>query len=87
MRIIRIEPGSNLELEFLELLEENGVKMELVMKRDSNLYETTYDEYLLSDGLYRIIGDRFEELRQRCLGSFIYIQGDDMRNAAGYCYW
>lgn len=87
MRIVKIEPGSNLESEFIRLLEDHYVKMELVIKKDARLYEATHDEYLLSDGLYRIIGDRFEELRQKCLGSFIYIQGDDVHHAASNCYW
>ena len=63
MRIIKIKPGSWLENKFLNLLRRNGVKMELVMKKPAELIQSTHDEYMLSEGLYRIIGDEFEKIK------------------------
>lgn len=37
--------------------------MELVMKRDHELTGLKHDEYLLSDGLYRIIGTELEVIK------------------------
>lgn len=63
MRIIKIKPGTWLENKFLNLLKRNDVKMELVMKRDHELTGLKHDEYLLSDGLYRIIGTELEAIK------------------------
>jgi hypothetical protein len=63
LRIIKIKPGSWLENKFLNLLKRNEVKMDLVIKRSCELTGEQHDEYLLSEGLYRIIGTEFESFR------------------------
>ena len=60
MKTIKIKPGSWTENKFLNLLKRNGVKMDLVMKKSGDTFEKPYDEYQLSEGLYRIIQDDFE---------------------------
>ena len=63
MRTVKIKPGSWTENKFLNLLKRHDVKMELVMKRSSEMSGKPYDEYMLSDGLYKIIQAELEKIR------------------------
>lgn len=63
MKTIKIKPGTQIESRFLHVLKNHDVKMDLVMKRDHSITEKPYDEYLLSDGLMRIIQDDLMKIR------------------------
>ena len=52
---IRIQPGSEEESKFISILDSVGVKHESVICKLGMIFETPYDEYLISDGLYRLI--------------------------------
>ena len=61
---IRCVRGSKRERKFLELMDRVGVKRELLMCKTMELFETDYDEYIISDGLYKTIEDEFERIRE-----------------------
>lgn len=61
---IRCIPGSKREKEFLKLMDKIGVKRDLLMCKRGNLFETEYDEYIISDGLYQTISEKFERIRE-----------------------
>ena len=60
----RIVPGTYSEQYFKELLLEAGVKMNLVMCKIGKVFGRPYDEYILSDGLNRILCDDLEEFKE-----------------------
>lgn len=62
---IKIIPGSKKESDFMKLLDSVGVKHDLVMCKRGLIFETEYDEYIISDGLYEQISEKFEKLRGR----------------------
>lgn len=55
IHILRIEPKSEAEDKFMQLLKEVDVKPKSVMCRLGSVFGTEYDEYILSDGLYKQI--------------------------------
>ena len=50
---MKIIPGSDKETKFIEELDRIGVNRERILCRHGNLFDTEYDEYLISDGLYK----------------------------------
>lgn len=52
---LKIEPGSDAEKRFMELLKSVDVEPNSVMCRLGAVFETPYNEYILSDGLYQQI--------------------------------
>ena len=60
---IKCIPGSKREKEFLKLMDSAGVKRELLMCKKGKDFETDYNEYIISEGLYRTIQDEFEKIR------------------------
>lgn len=52
---IRVVPRTLTESQFKNLLKDIGVKKELLMCRKSHDFNTKYDEYIISHGLYKII--------------------------------
>lgn len=60
---IRCKPGSVREKEFLRLMDSVGVKRELLICKHGKDFGTPYDEYIISEGLYRTISDEFERIR------------------------
>ena len=61
---IRCIPGSAREKAFLQLMDDNEVKRDLLMCKRGELFETPYDEYVISNGLYQKIADEFERIRE-----------------------
>lgn len=59
---IRIKPGSKQESQFTKLLNSVGVDRSNVHCRLGYLFWTPYDEYILSDGLYRLIEDKIHNI-------------------------
>ena len=55
IRTIRIIPNSEEESRFIDILDSVGVKHESVICKLGMIFDTPYDEYLISDGLYRLI--------------------------------
>lgn len=62
---IRIIPNSKKETDFKNLLDSVGVKPDLVMCKSGLIFDKKYDEYMISDGLYQQICERFESIRGR----------------------
>lgn len=60
---IRCVRGSKRERKFLELMDRNGVRRDLLICKPRELFETDYDEYVISDGLYKTIEEEFERIR------------------------
>ena len=58
---IRIIPGSEGEEYFMSLLNSVDVKHESVMCRLGAIFDTPYNEYTISDGLFRQIQSRLME--------------------------
>lgn len=65
LHTIKIIPGSKKESDLMKLLDSVGVKHDLVMCKKGLVFETEYDEYIISDGLYEQISEKFEKLRGR----------------------
>lgn len=61
---IRCIPGSKREKEFLKLMDSVGVKRELLICKKGLIFEKDYDEYIISEGLYRTIQNEFERIRE-----------------------
>lgn len=61
---LKIIPGSKAETKFIEALEKVGVKLESVMCRQGRVFGTKYDEYIISNGLYKQISDPLENVRR-----------------------
>lgn len=61
---IRCVRGSDREKQFLQLMDNSGVKRELLICRKSEDFGTDYDEYIISEGLYRTIQNEFERIRE-----------------------
>lgn len=61
---IRCVRGSKRERKFLELMDRKEVKRELLICKTMEVYETDYDEYVISDGLYKTIEEEFEKIRE-----------------------
>lgn len=61
---IRCVRGSKRERKFLELMDRKEVKRELLICKTMEVYETDYDEYVISDGLYKTIEEEFERIRE-----------------------
>ena len=58
---LKIEPGSEAELYFMNALKKVNVKPESVICRLGAIFGTPYNEYLISDGLYSRIAEYLEE--------------------------
>ena len=58
---MKVKPGSEGEVYFIQLLEAVGVKPERVMCRLGSVFGTDYNEYILSDGLYKQIQNYLKE--------------------------
>lgn len=54
--------GSKYENEFFRILRRYDVDPKSVMCRKGSIFHTPYNEYILSDGLYRLIQDDMNEL-------------------------
>lgn len=65
IHVIKIYPGSETEDKFIKLLKDVNVKPDLIMCRLGSVFGTDYDEYILSDGLYRLIRDPLESMIMR----------------------
>ena len=52
---IRVQSGSEEESRFIDILDSVGVKHKSVICKQGFIFDTPYDEYLISDGLYRLI--------------------------------
>ena len=52
---IKITPDSEEETQFKNILDSVGVKHESVICKQGFIFETPYDEYIISNGLYRLI--------------------------------
>ena len=52
---LKIIPGSESELRFMDILKSVGVKHEAVICRVGLIFGTPYNEYIISDGLYKLI--------------------------------
>jgi hypothetical protein len=61
---IRCVPGSEREKQFLQLMDNAGVKRDLLICKKGLIFETDYDEYIISEGLYRTVMDEFERIRE-----------------------
>lgn len=61
---IRCVRGSKRERKFLELMDRKEVKRELLICKTMEVYKTDYDEYVISDGLYKTIEEEFEKIRE-----------------------
>lgn len=60
---VKIIPGTKEESLLYSALQNVGVNPERVMCRKGSVFNTRYDEYLLSGGLYSQIADVIEHLR------------------------
>lgn len=61
MRSIKVVPNSADERYFIQLLNEVGVKHESVICRIGEVFEQPYNEYLLSNGLFRVIQEHIQQ--------------------------
>lgn len=52
---IKIEPNSNRERRFMDILDSVGVNWDLVMCRRWYDFGVDYDEYIISEGLSKVI--------------------------------
>ena len=52
---IRVRSGTDEESRFMDILDSVGVKRKSVICKQGFIFDTPYDEYLISDGLYRLI--------------------------------
>ncbi len=52
---IRVQSGTEEESKFMTILDSVGVKRESVICKLGMIFDTPYDEYLISDGLYKLI--------------------------------
>lgn len=52
---LKIKPNSEAEQRFMELLQKVEVKPEAVLCRLGSVFGVPYNEYLISDGLYKQI--------------------------------
>ena len=64
LHTFKVLPGTKAETRLEQLLHEAGVKPELVICKRGKDFETKYDEYYFSDGLYNIIGLALEKIRK-----------------------
>ena len=55
---LKVEPNSDAERYFMGLLAEVGVKPKAVMCRLGDIFGTPYNEYIFSDGLYKLIQNK-----------------------------
>lgn len=55
IHLVKIIPGSREETRFIEALDSVGVNRENILCRLGRLFRTEYDEYIVSDGLYKQI--------------------------------
>ncbi len=61
---MKIVPNSEGEQYFMELLKKVGVKPNSVICRLGSVFGTDYNEYILSDGLYRQIQDYLKYVKE-----------------------
>lgn len=61
---LKIMPGSEAESSFMNLLKQVDVKPESVMCRLGAIFGTPYNEYVISDGLYRQIQSHLLETEE-----------------------
>lgn len=57
IHMMKVEPFSDAERYFIELLRRVEVKPESVICRLGSVFEKPYNEYVISDGLYNQIRD------------------------------
>ena len=58
LHVMKIVPDSEAEVYFMSLLNEVGVNHNSVICRLGSVFAAPYNEYVLSDGLFRKIKDR-----------------------------
>ena len=63
MRELKISPNSDAEKRFIQLLKQVGVKPDNVLCRLGSVFHTPYNEYLISEGLYRQIREELEKIK------------------------
>lgn len=61
---MKIVPNSEGEQYFMELLKKVDVKPNSVICRLGSVFGTDYNEYILSDGLYRQIQDYLKNIKE-----------------------
>lgn len=55
IHLVKIKPHTEEETRFIKALEDVGVKHESVICKQGFIFDKPYDEYLISDGLYKLI--------------------------------
>lgn len=55
IHFLKIKPNTEEESKFTNALNDVGVKISSVICKRGVIFNTPYDEYLLSDGLYKLI--------------------------------
>ena len=55
IHLVKIKPNTEEEKRFIKTLESVGVKRQSVICKQGFIFDKPYDEYLISDGLYRLI--------------------------------
>lgn len=61
---MKIEAGSEAEIYFMSILKKVDVKPNSVMCRLGSVFGTSYNEYILSDGLYTQISEFLEDSKE-----------------------
>ena len=61
IHILKIKPKTKAEDTFMQLLKEVDVKPKSVMCRLGSVFGTDYNEYILSDGLFKQIQDKLSQ--------------------------
>jgi hypothetical protein len=61
MRSMKVVPGSEAEQYFMQLLNEVGVKHESVICRIGEIFDRPYNEYLISNGLFKVIQEHIQQ--------------------------
>lgn len=64
IHILKIKPKSEAEKAFMQLLKEVDVKPDSVMCRLGSIFDTDYNEYILSDGLFQQIREHLLKIKE-----------------------
>lgn len=64
IHILKIKPKSEAEEAFMQLLKEVDVKPDSVMCRLGAVFDTDYNEYILSDGLFQQIREHLLKIKE-----------------------
>lgn len=65
IHIIKIKPNSEQETRFTKILENVGVDQKNIPCRFGYIFWTPFDEYIISDGLYKQIYKDLEKINSR----------------------